>query len=297
MKSVLVRLQEYSGQASGAEKGVIKYLMQNPEKAVNCNVHELAEITFSSPSTIIRLCRKLGFQGFKEMHKSLLYEMALRKSTNREKGREITKEDSLESIVDKVTYKNIVSLENTRKLIDIDILEACVDLLCKSQHICLFGMGSSLLVAKDAYLKFLRMNKPCLISEDWHAQLLQARNIRSEDIAIVISYSGLTEEVLRCATEVKQKGAPIIAITRFEDSPLSRMADYNLSVAATEFIFRSGAMSSRIAQLNLIDILYTGFLNRQYESSLTQFQRTHIEKPYHHITQDEINNENRIKEE
>lgn len=287
MKSVLVRLQEYAGQASGAEKGVIKYLLQNPEKAVNSNVHELAEITFSSPSTIIRLCRKLGFQGFKEMHKSLLYEMALRKATNREKGKEITKEDSLETIVDKVTYKNIVSLENTRKLIDINVLEACIDILSNSHTICLFGMGSSLLVAKDAYLKFLRMNKPCLISEDWHAQLLQARNIKNEDVAIVISYSGLTEEVLRCATEVKSKGAPIIAITRFEDSPLSRMADYNLSVAATEFIFRSGAMSSRIAQLNLIDILYTGFLNRQYESSLTQFQRTHIEKPYNHITQDE----------
>lgn len=287
MKSVLVRLQEYTGQASGAEKGVIKYLLQYPEKAVNCNVHQLAEITYSSPSTIIRLCRKIGFQGFKDLHKSLLYEMALRKATNREKGKEITKEDSLESIVDKVTFKNIASLENTRKLIDINILESCVDLICNAKTICLFGMGSSLLVAKDAYLKFLRMNKPCLISEDWHAQLLQARNIRNEDVAIVISYSGLTEEVLRCATEVKLKGAPIIAITRFEDSPLSRMADYNLSVAATEFIFRSGAMSSRIAQLNLIDILYTGFLNRQFESSLTQFQRTHIEKPYNHITQDE----------
>ena len=111
-------------------------------------------------------------------------------------------------------------------------------------------------------------------------------NIKKEDVAIVISYSGLTEEVLRCATQVKQKGAPMIAITRFEDSPLSRMADYNLSVAATEFIFRSGAMSSRIAQLNIIDILYTGFLNRQYESSLTQFQRTHIDKTSHHIIQE-----------
>lgn len=297
MKSVLVRLQEFSNQASGAEKGVIKYLLAKPEEAVNCSIHELAESTFSSPSTIIRLCKKLGFKGFKELHKSLLYELALRKSANLEKGKEITKEDSLESIVDKVTYKNIVSLENTRKLIDLDILEECVDLVCRSHTICLFGMGSSLLVAKDAYLKFLRMNKSCLISEDWHAQLLQARNIKREDVAIVISYSGLTEEMLRCATEVKEKGAPVIAITRFEDSPLSRMADYNLSVAATEFIFRSGAMSSRIAQLNIIDILYTGFLNRQYESSLTQFQRTHIEKPYHPVNQEEISNENKVKEE
>lgn len=297
MKSVLVRLQEFSKQASGAEKGIIRYLIENPEKAANCNIHELAEVTFSSPSTVIRLCKKLGFNGYKELHKSLLYELALRKSTNLEKRKEITKEDSLESIVDKVTYKNIVSLESTRKLIDLDILEECVDLLCKSHTICLFGMGSSLLVAKDAYLKFLRMNKPCLISEDWHAQLLQARNIKKDDVAIVISYSGLTEEMIRCAAEVKQKRAPIIAITRFENSPLSGMADYNLSVAATEFIFRSGAMSSRIAQLNIIDILYTGFLNKQYEAGLTQFQRTHIEKPYHAITEEKNSKEESDKEE
>lgn len=287
MKNVLVRLQEYAGQASGAEKGVIHFILQNPDKAVGCNIHELSEQTFSSPSTIIRLCRKTGFLGYKEFHKSLLYELAVRKASNMEKGKEISKEDSLEAIVDKVTYKNIASLESTRKLVDIDILEHCVDLLCSSKNICLFGMGSSLLVAKDAYLKFLRMNKACYISEDWHAQLLQARNITKEDVAIVISYSGLTEEVIKCAATVKEKGAPVIAITRFEDSPLSRMADYNLSIAATEFIFRSGAMSSRIAQLNIIDILYTAFLNRQYESSLTQFQKTHIDKPSIQISKDD----------
>lgn len=288
MKSVLVRIQEYAGQASGAEKGVIKYLLKNPNKAVECNIHELAEQTFSSPSTIIRLCRKIGFKGYKDYHKALLYELAVRKAANTEKGKEISKEDSLEAIVDKVTYKNIISLENTRKLIDIDVLEACVDLLCTSRNICLFGMGSSLLVAKDAYLKFLRMNKACYISEDWHAQLLQARNITKEDVAIVISYSGMTEEILQCTATVKQKGAPVIAVTRFEDSPLSRMADYNLCVAATEFIFRSGAMSSRIAQLNIIDILYTAFLNRQYESSLMQFHKTHIEKPYKRTASEEM---------
>lgn len=284
MKSVLIRLQEYVGHASGAEKGAIKYLLEDPESAVKCNVHELAERTFSSPSTIIRLCRKLGFQGYKDFHKSLIYEVAVRKSTNAEKKKEISREDSLEAIVEKVTYKNISSLENTKKLIDIQTLEACVDLISQCKTICLFGIGSSLLVAKDAYLKFLRINKPCLISEDWHAQLLQAKNITETDLAIAVSYSGLTEEVLRCVTTAKEKGAPIIAITRFEDTPLARLADYNLSVAATEFIFRSGAMSSRIGQLNIIDILYTAFINRQYDTSITQFQRTHIDKPYRYTT-------------
>jgi DNA-binding MurR/RpiR family transcriptional regulator len=81
---------------------------------------------------------------------------------------------------------------------------------------------------------------------------------------------------------VKENGATVIAVTRFEENPLAIIADYNLSVAATEFTFRSGAMSSRIAQLNIIDILYTAYVNRAYEENVMQFQRTHIEKPYLH---------------
>ena len=78
---------------------------------------------------------------------------------------------------------------------------------------------------------------------------------------------------------LKEKGVPIIAITRFEKNAISEMADYNLNVAATEFIFRSGAMSSRIGQLNIIDILYTAMVNRDYENSMEKFKNTHISKP------------------
>ncbi|WP_312652353.1 MurR/RpiR family transcriptional regulator [Proteiniclasticum sp.] len=280
MKSVLVRLQEYTGKASGAEKGIVGYLLEHPDKVSSLSIHELAEVTYSSASTIIRLCRKLGFDGYRDLNKSLVYELALRKSSYDERSSEISREDSLEEIVAKVTYKNIVSLEDTRKLLDMDVLRKCVEMIMEAKTICLFGMGSSLLVAKDAYLKFLRINKPCIISEDWHAQLLQARNMTKDDVAIAISYSGMTEEVIRCVAAAKEKGAPIIAITRFEENPIALMANYNLSVAATEFMFRSGAMSSRIAQLNIIDILYTAYINREYEQNLRQFQRTHIEKPY-----------------
>ena len=71
--------------------------------------------------------------------------------------------------MNKVTYKNVVSLDNTRKLVDLDILNQCVELLDRSQTVYLFGLGSSLLVARDMYLKLLRVNKPCVICDDWHA--------------------------------------------------------------------------------------------------------------------------------
>ena len=273
MKSVLVRIQEYSAQASGAEKGVLRFLRENPEEAAGYSIKQLADKTFSSAATIVRLCRKMGFEGYKELQKS-----ALRRESTRPMEQEIKKDDSLEELVNKVTYKNIVSLDNTRKLVDLEILNQCVELLERSQTVYLFGLGSSLLVARDMYLKLLRVNKACVICDDWHAQLLQARNIRGCDLALIVSYSGLTEEMIVCAREARLREAPVITISRFEQSPLVRLADYNLSVAATELIFRSGAMSSRISQLNMIDILYTAYVHKRYDECMEQFRKTHIAK-------------------
>lgn len=280
MKSVLVRLQEYSEKASSAERGVVKFILEHPEIAAQNSVHELAASSFSSSSTIVRLCHKLDFKGYKELQKSLLYELAMRRESRSREEKEIVKEDSIEDIVYKVTYKNIISLEDTMRLMDTEILKTCARLLTSCECVSLFGMGSSLLVARDLHLKLLRVDKNCRICDDWHAQLLQARNINKNDLAIMISYSGLTEETITCAEAVKRNGAPILAITRFDRSPLAQIADYTLSVAATELIFRSGAMSSRISQLNVVDILYTAFVHENYDKCMALFSRTHIQKPY-----------------
>ncbi len=278
MKSVIVRLQEYEPQASTAERAVIRFLLKSPESVMGCSIRELSEKTFSSCSTIVRLCKKNGFHGYKDFQQSLMYEIAVRNQSAAEMELELQPGDNISDLIAKVTYKNIVSLEKTAKLLQEDVLDHCVDCLIKSHSIALFGIGSSLLVARDAYLKFLRVNKEVFSCDDWHAQLLHARNMTEHDVAIIISYSGLTEEMIQCARTAKSNGAVVIAITRFKDSKLAQLADYNLYVAATELIVRTGAMSSRISQLNVVDILYTAYLQRTLEGNLTQFKRTHIPK-------------------
>lgn len=279
MKSVLVRLKEYQEQMTPAESEIVQYILHHPEEAMELSVHELAKRSFSSSATIVRMCRRLGFDGYKELRRSLQYELAVRKRSEKERREEISREDSLEEMVDKITYKNIVSLEETKNLVDLPVLQECVDLLRNARAIYMFGIGSSLCVARDAYLKFLRLGVSCVLNDDWHSQLLQARNTTAEDVGLFISYSGQTVEMIECARSLKENGAKMILITRFATSELSGLADYNLYVAAHESLFRNGAMSSRISQLNMIDILYTAFANADYERSMKRLCVTHIQKP------------------
>ncbi len=279
MRSILLSLSELKHSASGVPAQIAAYIYSNPDSAADLNIRALANKTYTSPSSVIRLCRTLGFHGYKDFRHALLLEIASFGNQISHSERELRPEDSITSIINTITQKNVQVLLDSQHILDPDVVEACVNLLRSSRSILLFGIGASLCAAKDAYLKFLRLNKPCCVSEDWHAQLLQARNASSEDAAIIFSYSGQTQEMAACMKALRENRTKCIAITRFADSQVSRLADYKLYIAANEALFRSGAMSSRLAQLNVIDILYTAFANSEYEHSLRQFAHTHIQKP------------------
>lgn len=278
MQSVLVRLREYAVLASDSEREIIKYVLRNPKKITTVNSRELAEATYSSPTTIVRFCKKMGFAGFVDFQRKLIAEVAIQQKQEEENRDDVQREDALKQIIEKVSNRNIDAIEITKQLIEEESIKKTVDLIEKSKTVCVFGLGSSLLVAKDACQKLLRINKQCHTYDDWHLQLLCAKNMTADDLAIAISYSGMTNEVLECARMAQEVGAPLVAITRFAESKLSKMADVNLYVSAGEGLLRSGAMLSRIAQLTIIDILYMAYINGHFEESMSQTTRTAIHK-------------------
>lgn len=278
MQNVLLRLREIQPSLSSTERQIARFILTNPDETTTLTIRELAQKTFSSPSSVVRICRAIGFQGYKDLRHALTLELATLGEHGSHKEQDITPQDSLQEIVDKVTQKNIQCLRDTQRLFLPDELEQCVELVEKARMVLLFGIGSSLCVAKDTYLKFLRLDKPCVVNEDWHSQLLQARNATPKDVGIVFSYSGQTYEMIQCIKEMKGSGTPVIAVTRYYPSEVAQMADHVLYVAANESLFRNGAMSSRLSQLNVMDILYTAYASRHHEDTIRRLTKTHISK-------------------
>ncbi|MEE8807286.1 MAG: MurR/RpiR family transcriptional regulator [Lactimicrobium sp.] len=280
MKNVTILLRENADYLNPAEKAAAEYILKNSSQASSQSVQQIAASAFVSPAAVVRMCKSLGFKGFKEFKTALTADLASQNITFTLSQEDIQKGDSLNDIIHKITQKNIQSLYDTLRLMDADELEKCVKAMQKAKQVKLFGLGASLIVAKDAYLKFLRINKTCIFNDDWHAQLICARNSTPEDLAIIISYSGETKEMITCAHELKKNGTPIIAITRCVATSIAKMADMHLYTTANESLFRSGSMSSRISQLNIIDILYTAYANSEYDYAMTELKKTHIQKEH-----------------
>lgn len=211
MKSVIVRAKEYLKQASETEKGIIRFILSDPERASHMGTHELARVVFASPSTIGRLCRKIGFDDYREYQRALACELALREGVVIESDFEIGEQDSIETIISKTVSRSNASLEDTQSLIDSRVVEQCVGLMARADSMTFFGVGASLLVAKDAFFKFIRVKKHCQISDDFDLQLVMAKTMTpSEAIraylmrAILFTYfqSGTTSKLQQMKSNI-----------------------------------------------------------------------------------------------
>lgn len=279
MVSLLVRLKQYRDNASPAERELIERILDDPESISGLSIHELAAYAFVSPSTITRLCKKLGLKGYKEFQHLLIYDLALLRESSSSKIEDLAPTDTSRQTIEKVTRDNIDSLRLVEKLNDPETYEACVDLMSDARTINLFGMGASLLSARDMHYKLLRIGVSCNLIDDWHGQLLCASNSGPEDLSIAISYSGLTEEVNVCVGRARERGGKVIAITGSAfDSKLAGQADEVLLVGSTEPLMRSAAMASRIGQLGVIDILFKSFVNRNYARFSEVLEQNQIRK-------------------
>lgn len=278
MVMVTLKLKDYIKKATPTEVAIIDFILKNSEETSRMTIYQLADKTFASPSTIIRLCRNIGYLGYKNFINELIYEQAVRSNYRDKRIDELTGTDDIGEIINKVTHKNVNTLEQAEDLIDEHTIKTCVNHLFDSERIVIFGIGASLLVAKDAQLKFTRINKMACVNEDWHTQLLMAKNLTERDVALVISYSGQTKEMITCSEVAKENGATVLSITNTDESPVNQLADYSLYVPKNELSFRSGAMSSRISQLNLIDIIFTSYINKIYEESIDILEKTQIKK-------------------
>jgi DNA-binding MurR/RpiR family transcriptional regulator len=276
MNGGLVRLREVIDQVNPSERKVAAYILEHPQEMIGQSVAQLAANSGASQAAIVRLCKSLGVKSYQELKLKVAGDLQEQKNGESSAAgySDIQPNDSIESIIQNVSNNNIQSIRDTVKIVDAAAVERAVAALNEAKRIFFFGVGASNLIAMDAQQKFLRINKTSLSFPDPHVQLTSAVTMTPEDAAVGISYSGETSEILRALSIAKEHGSTTISITKYGDNSVSRTADIPLFTSSTETEIRSGAMASRISQLNVIDILYIGVASRNYDRAVTYLEES-----------------------
>lgn len=274
MTGCLIKLREILDNLKPSEKKVAQYILNNTGNIVGMPIGELAQKSDVSKAAVVRLSKTLGFSGYRDFAIEIAGDMASQKPDENEYT-DIQPEDTLETIIRNVCLNNRKAIEDTLQVLDYEEVYKAVNVVHKARLINFFGVGASGIVALDASQKFMRINKICQSYTDPHLQVTSAANLTKGDVAVAISYSGETRDILESTRVAKQSGATIIAVTKYGRSTLSETADIKLFLSSPETTMRSGAMASRIAQLNMIDILFSGVASKEYQHIKKHLDRTY----------------------
>lgn len=272
MNGGLVMLKEMLFNLPASEKKIATFILQYPEIAIVSTTSELAERSSTSSAAVIRLCKSLGLKGFQELKLRIAGDI---QRPAEEGYRDIHPNESQEQVVYKMTNNSIQAIRETAEIVNPDEIAAAIKAIISARNLHFFGVGASAIIAQDAQQKFLRINKPATAFSDTHLVAVLVANVTEEDVVMGISFSGETLEVKRVLELANQRGAKTISLTRYGQNAVSDQAAIKLYTSASkEAIFRSGATSSRLAQLHVIDILFMCVATQQYEKNILHLDQT-----------------------
>lgn len=275
MKDALTRIQMVYNNLKPTQKQIAKFMLENPQTVINSSIKQVSQACNFSEATIVRFCKELEFEGFKDLKMGVFTSINLQKETLQEGiHKQLLKDSSIEDSVAIISHNNQQAILDMVKLVDYEKLESAIELLYGARSICIAGVGASALVAQDFLLKCQRINKHCEALLDMHQMLVKSVHLTEGDVLFLITYSGETPEIIEFANLARKKNIPIIALTTFKLNTVQSLATVNLYVSASEANERIGATSSRISQLSMIDILFTCIARKAYEQSVQMFKET-----------------------
>jgi DNA-binding MurR/RpiR family transcriptional regulator len=271
----LVRVRGLLPALSRAEARVAAAVLRDARAGAAMTVTELARASGTSEATVLRFCRSAGLRGYAELRIALAAEAARAAGGAPPIGSDIGPGDDLARVVAKIAWADARAVEETAQQLDVAALERAVEAIAAARRIDVYGVGASAFVAGDLQQKLHRIRRTAFAWTDAHMALTSAALLERTDVAVGVSHTGTTIDIVEALREAGRRGATTVALTNFPRSPLAIAADVVLTTAARETTFRSGATASRIAQLTIVDCLFVGVAQRTYADARDALERTH----------------------
>lgn len=268
----LARIRSAYPALTPTERRVADYCLEKPSEIIYLSVTQLGERCGVGEATIIRFSQAVGFSGYQDLKLNLALELATKKDSGVHGM--LTAADSMDTLMEKVTAMNTSALEDTSRLVRPRLLNQAVDEILNAKRLFLIGVGTSGLTALDAQSKFLRIGIMSFAPNDSHHQIMATAHVTENDVCIGFSHSGSTKDTVDTMRLAKKNGAFTIAVTDIVKSPITEVSDLVLLTSSAEDPLQGGSLRSKIAQVHMLDLLYTGVALRLGKEGIELTKKT-----------------------
>lgn len=256
---------------SNSERSVIQYILDKELLIKNMTIKDIADATYTAPSTLIRIAKKLNYDGWNDLKTDFLNECEYLQShfSNIDANLPFKNNDTIMSIAGKIATLKKESIEDTLSLITHDDLQKAIQIIRKATSVHLFAVSNNLLISQEFKHNMSRIKKEVHIHPIQNEIFFNAMLAKNNSCAIIISYSGETYALDEITKILKDKNIPIIVITSIGDNTLSRNGDCVLRLCTREKLYsKIGTFSTDSAITYLLDVLYACYFSLDYENNL-----------------------------
>jgi len=273
MSNILIRMTEVKD-LSPSERHVVDYVLENSVEACRMGVVELGERSFTSATTVKRLCRKLGVGSYTEfrMQLSAAQGSLTREGLLRGVG-PVERFDNAGEVLDKISRQNAATLLESGQVVDTQVMRQVVEYMAKADRINFYAVGAAVCVAQDAQQKCLRLKIRSDFWNDRVSMFMSAKSTGRDSVVFLISREGEDEGLIQAARELTRREAVTVAMTRRADSLLARACQLTLEVYAGD---DPGGMYGCISSLSLMEALFVALINTDYERYMKNLEDTNL---------------------
>jgi len=272
---ILVTIRSLLPNLAPVERRVAQAVLDDPQGVAWRSISELARTCGTSATSVVRFCRAIGLRGYPDLRLALAGAVARDDVTSvTTAAHDIAPDDDAATITKKIAYADARAVTDTANHLDIATLVQVTEALAKAGRIDIYGVGASGFVALDLQMKLQRIGRPAFAWPDPHMAISSASLRGAGDVAIGLSHTGTTVDTIDVLREARSHGALTVAVTNFPWSPITEVADLVLLTAARETAFRTGAMTSRIAQLTVVDCLFVTLAQQDLPGTRVALERT-----------------------
>jgi DNA-binding MurR/RpiR family transcriptional regulator len=267
-----------------ALKRIAEQILKSPDLVKSISIKDLAAKCQVSESTVTRFVREIEVPNFQQLKIRLAEDLSHASAgsipvvPNKNVYEDITSDDGTPSVLEKVSARYAITIEDTLKGVSASEIDRAVEAIGDARTLAFFGMGSSIISIENALVRFMRVGKQCQFFRDMGIRHISTATLDESCLAIGVSNSGRTIPTVDAIKAAREQGARTLCITSFPDSPITEVSDIKLFTStisgATGSAEYKESMVSKIAQLQLIDVLYSLHAVRNFGHAIEALEET-----------------------
>lgn len=267
-ENLLVYLKENIQRLSGAERKIADVILCDPKKFLEYTLAELSLLSVVSQGSIINFSNKFANGGFPILKLKIA---ACLSGFEKIPFSVAEKTDGAKEVMKKTAQGFMQSLKNTLAVNDEETLERVASRILNANKVQIFGVYRSAVVATDFYYQLLELGIPVSFVSDVLTCAVSAAMLTEQSVAIAISSSGRTADIIDAVKLAKDKGAATVCLTANKNSPLAKLCDDVLLASASGNSLSGNASEICIAQLTLTDSICNYLQNKMDDDGKSHY--------------------------